>query len=194
MADFAPLRPAPAPRRPPFGRLLAYALFGVAAVVAWSRRDSTDRPAHGHRRHRRRDRRLREARRRGGHVGGVALSLADPHVLVFAALGGDRLDRCCSTLGLILIGIPIAVCDLGCHVDLGALSRDPRLPAVQGQPARPGNVTAVPRRRRVPARRPRTTITSPPVSEERFAGGVCASRGARRFFREWQQQRRPGFS
>ena len=44
-------------------------------------------------------------------------------------------------LGIILIGIPIAFLDLGRRVDLGDLPGGPRLPAVQGQQADPRVLT-----------------------------------------------------
>ena len=54
-------------------------------------------------------------------------------------------------LGIILIGIPIAILDLGRRLDLGDLPGDPRLPAVQGQQADSG-VVIVPARRERPRR------------------------------------------
>jgi hypothetical protein len=110
MAEFpAPNSGAAAGQPPISAGLLAYALFGTAAVIAIISHGLPARcTAHGARRHRGTHRRVREARRRAGHLDRLALHVAHTDVLVLLPVG-DRRRIVLVTLGLILIGIPIAL-------------------------------------------------------------------------------------
>ena len=98
-----PNSPPPTPgtacrNRPVSAALLAYALFGAAAVVALvSSGFHFVAPLMGLVGIAGLDRRLREARRGAGHVGRVAPALAHPDVLVLAPLGRGRPASCCSS-------------------------------------------------------------------------------------------------
>ena len=144
MADF----PAPAPgtvtNGPPVSAgLLAYALFGAAAVVALISPDSVAAPLMGIVGIAGRNRRVRGATRRAA-PGRIAFA-GSWDVLVFVSVGhGWRLVLV--TLGLILINSDRDP-HLGCRIDLGAVPRDSRLPVVQGPEARPRHVTRRPRQR-----------------------------------------------
>ncbi|MCK7498850.1 MAG: hypothetical protein MZW92_56055 [Comamonadaceae bacterium] len=83
---YAPARPGPGHRRLRRGQRA-----GLVPV----------RLAVDHRRHHQ----LREARRRARHLAGIALQLADPHLLVRAAVGGLSWAWCRCRWSVILVGI-----------------------------------------------------------------------------------------